>query len=94
VRVVNTGVIDKAIKKHGDLSGPLAAWLRIAREAAWASLNDIRKTFPKTDEVDGQYIFNIKGNSYRLIATINFKSQTLFIEHVFTHAEYGKGGWK
>ena len=94
MRVVNTGVIDKAIKVHGDLSGPLAAWLKIAKNETWAGLNDIRKTWPKTDEYDGKFIFNIKGNNYRLIATINFKSQTLFVEHVLTHAEYDKGGWK
>ncbi|HLW53804.1 MAG TPA: type II toxin-antitoxin system HigB family toxin [Candidatus Angelobacter sp.] len=94
MRVVNAGVIDRAIKKHADLSGPLATWLKIAREAKWLGLNDIRKTWPKTDEVDGSFIFNIKGNNYRLIATINFKSQTLFVEHVLTHADYDKGGWK
>jgi mRNA interferase HigB len=94
LRVVNTGVIDKAIKTRAELSGPLAAWLKIAKEEAWAGLNDIRKTWPKTDAVDERYIFNIKGNNYRLIATINFRSQTLFVEHVLTHAEYDKGGWK
>ena len=94
MRVVGAGIIDKAIKKHSELSGPLSAWLKIARQEAWAGLNDIRKTFPKTDAVDDKFIFNIKGNHYRLIATINFRSQTLFIEQVLTHAEYDKGGWK
>jgi mRNA interferase HigB len=87
-------VIDKANKVRGDLSGPLSAWLKIAKNETWTGLNDIRKTWPKTDEHEGNFIFNVKGNTYRLIATINFKSQTLFIEHVLTHAEYDKGGWK
>lgn len=94
MRVVNTGVIDKAIKAHAELSGPLAAWLKVARKETWAGLNDIRKTWPKTDAHSSKFIFNIKGNHFRLIATINFRSQTLFIEHVLTHAEYDKGGWK
>jgi mRNA interferase HigB len=94
LKVLGTGVIDKAKKKHGDLSGPLAAWLKIATAETWVGLNDIRKTFSGTDEYQGKFIFNIKGNSYRLIATINFRSQTLFIEYVLTHAEYDKGGWK
>lgn len=94
MKVVGTSVIDKAIKKHGDLSGPLAAWLKIAREETWVGLNDIRKSLPKTDEHNRKFIFNIKGNSYRLIAEINFRSQMLFIERVLTHAEYDKGGWK
>ena len=94
LNVVGTGIIDKALRKHGDLSGPLAVWLKIASEHNWTGLNDIRKTLPSTDEHGGKFIFNIKGNSYRLIAKINFRSQTLFIEHVLTHAEYDKGGWK
>ena len=80
MNVVGTGVIDRAIKKHGDLSGPLAARLKIATEETWAGLNDIRKTFPSTDSYAGKFIFNIKGNT--LIATNNFRSQTLFIEYV------------
>jgi mRNA interferase HigB len=94
LKVVGTAVIDKAIKKHGDLAGPLGAWLKISTNEVWTGLNDIRKTWPSTDAVDGKLVFNIKGNNYRLIATINFKSQALFIEQVLTHAEYDKGGWK
>jgi mRNA interferase HigB len=44
--------------------------------------------------VEGKFVFNVKGNTYRLIASINFKSQLLVIEHVMTHADYDKGGWK
>ncbi len=33
-------------------------------------------------------MFNIGGNKYRLIAEVNFRSQTLFIRHILTHAEY------
>jgi mRNA interferase HigB len=94
LRVLNAGVIDKAIKRHAELAGPLGAWLRIAKKEVWTCLNDIRKTWSKTDSVDGNFIFNIKGNKYRLIATINFRSQTMFVEHVLPHAEYDKGGWK
>jgi mRNA interferase HigB len=94
LRVVGVAVIERAEKRHGDLSGPLAAWLKIATEETWTGLNDIRKTLPSTEEHKGKFIFNIRRNSYRLIATINFRSQTLFVERVLTHAEYDKGGWK
>ena len=94
MKVVGTRVIDKAIKKHGDLSGTLSVWLKIASEETWAGLNDIRKILPSTDAAYGKFIFNIKGNHYRLIATINFESQMLFVEHILTHAEYDRGDWK
>lgn len=34
-----------------------------------------------------------KGNEYRLITWISFKSQKVFIRHVLTHAEYSKEAW-
>lgn len=94
MKIVGAGLIDKAKRRHGDLDGPLSAWLKITEEQAWTSLNDIRSTFPHTDCVEGKYIFNIKGNGYRLTATLNFRSQLLVIERIMTHAEYDKGGWK
>jgi len=94
LKVVGTSVIDKARKKHSDLSGPLSTWLKIASKETWAGLNDIRKILPSTDAAYSKFIFNIKGNHYRLIATINFKSQVLFVEHILTHAEYDRGDWK
>jgi mRNA interferase HigB len=72
----------------------LDAWFRIAKRAKWTSLNDVRKTFRDTDEVDGRTVFDIKGNKFRLITGVNYQSQTIFIKHVLTHAEYDKEGWK
>jgi mRNA interferase HigB len=33
-------------------------------------------------------VFNIKGNDYRLVATIHYDKQRLFVRGVFTHEEY------
>lgn len=67
---------------------------RFAKKSSWTCLNDIRATWRDTDVVDRWTVFNIKGNGYRLIASINYKSQTVFIKSVLTHAEYDKGAWK
>lgn len=79
---------------HGDLSAPLDAWYRIAKKAEWRSLEDVRRVLPSADGVGEYTVFNIKGNSFRLIAAMNYKTGRLFIRHVLTHAEYDKGGWK
>jgi mRNA interferase HigB len=39
-------------------------------------------------------VFNVKGNSYRLVVKIEYQLQIIFIKHVLTHTEYDKGGWK
>lgn len=40
------------------------------------------------------YVFNIGGNKYRLIASIHFNTQKLFVRHILTHPDYAAGRWK
>lgn len=43
------------------------------------------------DSVGNQhYVFNIKGNDYRLVAVIKFKIKMVYIRFVSTHKEYDK----
>ncbi len=55
---------------------------------------EVRLTFPTADAVGRFTIFNIKGNAYRLITEINYRTERIFLRHVLTHAEYDKGAWK
>ena len=83
-----------AAKRHGDLSAPLDLWYRVAKKAEWNSLDEVRQTFPSADAVGKHTVFNIKGNSYRLIVEVNYRSQRIFIRYVLSHADYDKGGWE
>jgi len=80
--------------KRPELAGPLDIWFRLAKRAQWKSLEDVRNDFPATDGVGKFTIFNIKGNHFRLIAEVNYRSGRVFIRHVLSHAEYSKGTWK
>lgn len=61
------------------------------KEADWSSFNELKQTFNSTDAIgNGLYVFNIKGNHYRLIARIIFGARTVFIRYINTHAEYNK----
>ncbi|MCZ4225505.1 type II toxin-antitoxin system HigB family toxin [Pedobacter rhodius] len=37
-----------------------------------------------------RFVFNIKGNHYRLIVDVEFKLKIIFVVWVGTHAEYDK----
>jgi mRNA interferase HigB len=50
--------------------------------------------YPKAEAVGNFTVFNIRGNRYRLIASINYVQQVIYIKYVLTHAEYDKDGWK
>ena len=92
MKVLGTEVLDKSTKTHGDLTSPIATWLTIARLGNWKNLTELRLTWRNTDCVRGQTIFNIKGNKYRLFATVNYSSQTIIVKDLVTHAEYSKRG--
>jgi mRNA interferase HigB len=94
VRILGTKVLYDAIQKHSDLGPAIAAWLTVVRGAKWKNLNELREAWRKTDCVKGRTIFNVKGNRYRLLAIVNYVSQTVIVKELITHAEYTKkGGW-
>lgn len=94
MHVISRKKLLEAGVSHGDLNAPLDAWYRIAKKAEWRSLEDVRRVFPSADAVGRYTVFNIKGNSFRLIAVMNYATKRLYIRHVLTHAAYDKGRWK
>lgn len=76
---------------HADAKVALEHWYEITEEAEWKSLSDIKADFPATDYVGNQrYVFNIKGNKYRLVVVVKFTIGHVFIRFVGTHSEYDK----
>ena len=82
--------LQKSMAKHADLRRPGAAWLKLAREQSWRDIAHLKETWPAADFVDGETVFNVKGNRYRLWALVNYEAQTMIITRVETHAEYSK----
>ena len=76
---------------HPQAKTALDEWYTKTEEAEWKSLQDIKQTFNSVDYVGNQhYVFNIKGNDFRLIVVIKFTPQYVFIRFIGTHAEYDK----
>lgn len=74
-----------------DSRAALQRWYYAAKAAEWKGLTDIRKDFPSCDYVSNQrYVFNIKGNKYRLVVVIKFLMGYIYIRFVGTHKEYDK----
>jgi mRNA interferase HigB len=94
VHVISRKNLLEAAKRHAEVIVPLDVWYRVARKAEWHSLSQVRQSFPSADAVGKYTVFNIKGNSYRLIVEINYRTSRIFVRYVLTHAEYDKEGWK
>ncbi|WP_193197731.1 type II toxin-antitoxin system HigB family toxin [Nostoc sp. MG11] len=81
-------------EKHVDCHDVLDNWYKIATKANWSNLVEVQSIFPKAEAVGNFTVFNIKGNKYRLIVSIDYEKQLIYIKYVLTHAEYDKEGWK
>lgn len=69
----------------------LEDWYWKTKSAQWTCFADVKKTFNSVDRVGHQhYVFNIKGNDYRLIAVIKFTIANVLIRFVGTHKQYDK----
>jgi mRNA interferase HigB len=79
---------------HKDAEASLRSWYTIAKKSRWQNPAELKQTYPSADFVGRYTVFNIRGNNYRLIARIVYRSQTLFIVSVLTHEEYDLGKWK
>jgi mRNA interferase HigB len=94
MHVISRKMLLEAAEKHGDIGAPLDAWYRIAKKAEWKNLMEVRREMPSSDAVGKFTVFNIKGNAYRMITEINYRTGRIFLRHVLTHAEYSKGAWR
>ena len=83
-------IIGDFCKKHVDATTPLEHWVEYVKMANWTNHNELKASFPSADYVKGRYIFNIKGNNYRLIAVVVFINGIITVRYLGTHAEYNK----
>ena len=76
-------------EKHPDTEQYLKTWYDTAINADWQRPADVKQTYVTASILkDSRIFFNVKGNSYRLIAKFNFEKQWIFIRFVGTHSEY------
>lgn len=94
MRVITNKRLVEFAQQHPDAGEPLQTWRKLVESKNFQGFNDLRKTFNSVDIHGDSYIFDIRGNRYRVIAGISFTQQICYIKRVLTHAEYYKGKWK
>lgn len=78
-------------QSHPDSKRQLELWYHDACGADWQNSAEVKARYATASVINRERIvFNVCGNKYRLIARINYASQTLFIRHVGTHEQYNR----
>lgn len=89
MRIVTYKKIKEFILMHADSENPLNFWYHNVTTKNWDNINALRLDFNTVDYVGNhRFVFNIKGNDYRLIAIISFNAKKVYIRFIGTHSEY------
>ncbi len=91
MRVIAKKILREFWQKHADSAEQLKTWYKEASKANWKSPIDIKGQYANASILkSGRVVFNICGNSYRLIVDINYGRQWIFIRFIGTHNDYDK----
>ena len=78
-------------KDQPALKAVLDAWFSEVGKADWASSSDVKRHYATASIISAdRIVFNIKGNSYRLVVAVDFEKAIVFIKWIGTHADYDR----
>ncbi len=91
MRVIAKKILREFWELNKDTEQQLQFWHQKANESNWKNPNEIKRDFPSASILcNNRVVFNIKGNTYRLIVKINYHYQMIWIRFIGTHAQYDK----
>jgi mRNA interferase HigB len=94
VHIITKKRIVEAKRKYFNCASALDGWYKIIEKNSFSNFAHLRKTFNSIDKIGNLYVFDIAGNKLRLIASIHFNRQKLYIRHILTHKEYDENKWR
>jgi mRNA interferase HigB len=99
MHVISRKVLRLAARRHPAAAGGLEHWYRVARQAEWRNIQEVRQSFPHADAVvvdSGNIatVFNICGNNFRMITVMHYNRGKVYVTMILTHAEYSRDKWK
>ncbi|GLS38927.1 hypothetical protein GCM10010869_45240 [Mesorhizobium tianshanense] len=78
-------------KEQPAVKAALDAWFDEVSKVAWASSVDVKKHYATASIVSAERIvFNIEGNDYCLVVSVDFEKGIVWIKWIGTHKAYDK----
>ena len=91
MRIISRRRLVEFWESHPDAEQPLRAWYIEAKKANWNTPAEIKAIYHSVSILpNNRVVFNIKGNTYRLVVIVEYSQGKMFIRFVGTHAEYDR----
>jgi mRNA interferase HigB len=89
MNLVGRNRLDEFCTKHPDARGWIENWLADVETAEWMTPHQLKARYPSASLLgDGLTVFNVKGNDYRLEVRVAYKTATVVVLWIGTHAAY------
>ena len=89
MRIITKRTIIEFYEDNPLSADSLSRWTEIVSNADWNNFSDVKKDFNSVDAIGNElYVFNLKGNHYRIIVRIFFNIKRVYIRFVGTHKQY------
>jgi mRNA interferase HigB len=89
MRVIALRTLKEFWKNHPDAEHPLRQWYDDARRADWKRPQERKTVYASASIVArDRVVFDIKGNTYRLVVRVNYHYRIMYIRFIGTHTEY------
>ena len=91
--LVGQKILKDFMAKNADSREAFKAWRTELKVARWKSPLDVKQRYSTVSIISAtRFVFNIRGNHYRIDATIQFKPGVAIINRIGKHSDYD--GWK
>jgi mRNA interferase HigB len=76
-------------KGQAAVKAALDAWFHEVQHASWENSADLKRSYATASVLSSdRVVFNIKGNDFRLIASVDYRRKVVYIKWVGNHADY------
>ncbi len=91
MRILSRSTLRDFWESYPEAEDALKTWYYEASRADWQSPADVKEAHRNASIIaNHRVVFNIKGNTYRLIVSMRYDTGIIFIRFIGTHAEYDK----
>jgi mRNA interferase HigB len=89
VHLISLPPLLKFTARHPDAKQSILAWCDEVKKARWKHPADIKAQYASASILKNRrVVFNIKGDSYRLIVAVAYNVGFVYVKFIGTHAEY------
>ena len=90
MHLISAGKLKEAASRHLAATEIIKNFTKQIEYSSWQNLVEVQADYRSAEAVGNFTVFNIKGNRYRLILSIDYEAQVAYFKYFLTHAEYNK----